>query len=251
MQPNARAMHAAEPAPTSLLALGPDAHRLISALLDNADLPSLRAVCRALRAQSRPPPRALPRAAMLRTPQLVAYAWDLRGFRSPTFPRGEQRRLFRNAARVGNVAVLAWLRGRRCAWDAETCAAAAEGGHQLALRWARERGCAWDARTCSAAAAGGHLAVLQWARAHGCEWDDRVSLAAAQNGHLDVLQWAARYTAGWQHQFTCFIAAQRGHVAVLRWAVENGCPWDPERCAYVAASGGHDRVVEWINADTD
>ena len=64
--------------------------------------------------------------------------------------------------------MLQWARANGCAWDADTCSSAAEGGHLEVLQWARANGCEWNAITCKSAAEGGHLEVLQWARANGC-----------------------------------------------------------------------------------
>ena len=67
-----------------------------------------------------------------------------------------------------SLPLLQWARANGCAWDANTCALAAENGHLDVLQWARANGCEWDANTCSCAARGGHLDVLRWARANGC-----------------------------------------------------------------------------------
>ncbi|CAM9422068.1 unnamed protein product, partial [Hapterophycus canaliculatus] len=131
------------------------------------------------------------------------------------------------AARVGNLALVKWLRGgkKRHPWGPVTCAAAAGGGHLAVLRWLRENGCPWDTSTCSQAAGGGHLSVLQWARLHGCEWHGATCCSAAERGHRHVLRWARESGCPWDER-TCSFAAGGGHLAVLQWARSNGCPWD-------------------------
>eukprot|EP00588_Corethron_pennatum_P020430 CAMPEP_0194332666 /NCGR_PEP_ID=MMETSP0171-20130528/59922_1 /TAXON_ID=218684 /ORGANISM="Corethron pennatum, Strain L29A3" /LENGTH=51 /DNA_ID=CAMNT_0039094613 /DNA_START=21 /DNA_END=173 /DNA_ORIENTATION=+ len=49
-----------------------------------------------------------------------------------------------------------------------TCWGAAKGGHLAVLQWLREKRCPWNSLTCMGAAKGGNLEVLQWAREEGC-----------------------------------------------------------------------------------
>lgn len=203
-----------------LLLLPLDVLRLIGSLVVKEFLPCLRAACRTLRDLTSMPTCAQPRCTMLGSPELAAWAWDQRGFRSAAFPPWEQKKLCESAAGVGSVSTLAWLRLRGCEWDAYTCEAAAWGGHLDVLRWARTRGCDWNSGTTYFAALGGHLTVLQWAREHGCAW----------------------------HSGTCLAAAQGGQLSVLQWAIANGCPWDHEECLHEAVYYRHPRVAEWVLA---
>ncbi len=72
--------------------------------------------------------------------------------------------------------MLRWLRANGCPWNADVCAAAAEGGHFSLLKWARAEGCPWDERVCNQAASNGRLGMLVWARENGgeaCPWSER------------------------------------------------------------------------------
>lgn len=212
--------------PLTLLSLPTDALARIIALTAGADVPALRAAFRAARELL--PPKAVPRSAMLRSPALAAWAWDLPGFRSAKFDEPAQRRLCTMAARTGSVGTLKWLREHGCAWDYRTCEAAADSGDLAMLQWAREHGCGWLSGTVYAAAAGGHLAVLQYARQHGCPWSG----------------------------FTYIVAAAGGHLAVLQWAHENGCEstcrlkeWPNfDQCVEKAEKNGHAHVVAWLQS---
>jgi hypothetical protein len=147
------------------------------------DLPSLRAACRTFRdlvgnlvgerVKRHGKPSGTPRSAMLRTPALAAWAWELPGFRSAA---SGQMELCSLAARGGHLPVLQWLRANGCPWDESTCEEAAGGGHLAMLQWANANGCPWDVSTSTSAAAGGHLDVLQWANANGCPCN-RLSMA--------------------------------------------------------------------------
>ncbi len=151
------------------------------------------------------------------------------------------------AASGGNLAMLQWLREKRCPWDSGTCFDAAEGGHLEVLQWAHANGCPWNEWTCTAAAEGGHLEALQWARANGCPWTDRTCAYAASGGHLEVLQWARANGCPWD-ELTCTAAAANGYLGVLQWARANGCPWNESTCKN-AAHRGHLTILQWARAN--
>lgn len=171
----------------SLLTISADALERIGSLVgEDAHLP-LRASFRAARALLSPPTRT-ERTAMLRTPALAAWAWDLPGFRSAEFLDSEQAKLCALAAGSGSLATLMWLRERGCAWELSTCSSAALGGHLAALQWARDQGCEWCEDVCRSAIRGGHIAVLQWAVRNGCQFDSQGCLyIARQEGRDNML----------------------------------------------------------------
>lgn len=202
-----------------ILQLPGDILARVLAFVGEPSFSCVRATCRALQGLASLPARPQPRSAMLHTPALVAWAWSLPGFRSAAFDEREQRQICKLAARVGNVAVLAWLR--------------------------EQGGCAWDSDTCAEAAAAGHLEVLQWARAHGCDWDGRVSEHAAGRGHLDVLRWARANGCTWSNG-TCTSAAAFGHLETLQWAVANGCPFERADCLSLAEFRCNTELASWL-----
>jgi hypothetical protein len=57
-----------------------------------------------------------------------------------------------------------------CAWDAATCAAAAEAGKLDCLQYLHTQGCPWDSATTCSAVKGGGLDCLKYAHEHGCPW---------------------------------------------------------------------------------
>ena len=113
-----------------------------------------------------------------------------------------------------------------CAWDLDTCWAAATGGQLAVLQYAHQYGCAWSSFTCQAAARGGHLAVLQFANQNGCEWGPEVCSAAAECGNLSMLKWLRQHGCPWDWR-TSHSAATHNHLAILRWARQQQppCPW--------------------------
>ncbi len=104
------------------------------------------------------------------------------------------------AASDGSLQELMWLRSLGCAWDEDTCSAAARRGKIDMLVFCRASNppCPWDVDTCAEAAFEGHFHLLRWLRARGCPWDE--SLVAN--------------------------AARGDHVAIVEWAIDGGCPWD-------------------------
>ena len=153
-----------------------------------------------------------------------------------------------HAAREGHLHVLKWARANGAPWNERTCTGAAAGGHLEMLQWARANGCPWDEWTCYCAADGGHLEVLQWARANSAPWDENTCDGAAAGGHLEVLQWARANGAPWNEN-TCRDAAEGGHLEVLQWARAIGAPWDPMLCKARARNHMHEDVVRWISAE--
>jgi hypothetical protein len=151
------------------------------------------------------------------------------------------------AARSGDVALLARLRADGCVWGASTCSAAAKAGHLEVIQWARANGCYWNDETTRLAARSGHLGVLQWARDHGCPVDRRTCAAAAGNGRLEVLQWLVAVGCVADEE-TCLVAAANGHLEVLQWTHAHGCPWDCH-VTEEAMVGGHLALLKWARAN--
>jgi hypothetical protein len=157
----------------------------------------------------------------------------------------------RMLADVGALRGLQWARAQRppCAWDADTCMRAAQGGHLACLRYAHDEGCEWDARTCAAAAVAGSLVCLRWARQNRCPWDERKTVWYGRR-HLHILQWVldpaggAVDPTGPTSRVICFYAAACGNLAALRWARELGLHWDT-KTVNRAAKNGHAGCLRW------
>lgn len=92
-----------------------------------------------------------------------------------------------SAAVVSDLENLIWLRSRKCPWDEETCARAAQFQKFGGLKWARENGCPWDERVCNFAAHTRHLEMLQWALDNGCEFTSTLVSTAIEAGDHNIL----------------------------------------------------------------
>ena len=131
---------------------------------------------------------------------LFAFALTCRSFREKQKEMEiefvtKSSRAVEDAARLGNVKTLAWLRreGARFESHGRTCSAAARGGHLNALRWLRAQTppCPWSEETCSAAASVGSVKTLAFLRSQDppCPWNEEYTCwFAASNGHLDALK---------------------------------------------------------------
>jgi hypothetical protein len=230
--------------PPLIRALAGDPLSAVLKLVDDADLPCARLVCKAFRGHSSPAQEML-REDFLRTRALAVFAWE----RMPGFVITEDAHgwsMLTIAASVGCAGVLAELvDNRQCELTAYACEAAAEKGHLDALAWLHSRGCPWG-WTCREAACEGHLEVLRYAHVHDCPWDIDVCYFAARGGHLEVLRYAHENGCPWESS-TCGNAAVGGHLEVLRYAHEHGCPLPPGALA-AALHNGHAEVAEYLRA---
>ncbi|KAJ1620235.1 ankyrin repeat-containing domain protein [Pavlovales sp. CCMP2436] len=250
--------------PPLLRDLAGDPLNAVLKLLDDADLPCDRLVCRTFRDHSSPAQKKC-RGNFLRTHALVMFACEsmpgfgkgacalaahkgLLGVLHLLWSRcGWDRDVCHRAAGGGHLEVLRFVHKQRCPWNEFTCRFAAEGGHLEVLRYLHEHGCEWDSRTCRWAARGGHLEMLRYAHEHGCPWNSDTCSSAAERGHLEVLRYAHEHSCPWGFT-TCYEAAGGGHLEVLRYAHEHGCWMDADACLAAAEENGHAEVVEYLHA---
>lgn len=142
------------------------------------------------------------------------------------------------AAKVNNLSVLMWARGRRLSLGRfDYPGGGLAWAPRLPFKYATENGCPMNKWTCARAARGGHLGCLRFAREHGCEWDGMTTSWAALGNHLEVLEYA--YENGCPIDEESSSAAAEGeNLDVFRWLREHGCPWNETTCSE-AAGGAH------------
>jgi len=70
------------------------------------------------------------------------------------------------------------MKGRGCAWDQWTFAAAARGGNLKNVKWPKEQGCSWNDWTFNAAVQNGNDDILEWLKEQGCPWGNGLRIAA-------------------------------------------------------------------------
>jgi hypothetical protein len=96
------------------------------------------------------------------------------------------------AARLGNLALLRWLREeKKFVWNNWTIENAASCGHLHIVKYCMEQKCPpRTEHTCAFAAQYGHLDVLKYLHEHGAPWDWRTCFFARKNNHLECLVYA-------------------------------------------------------------
>jgi hypothetical protein len=70
--------------------------------------------------------------------------------------------------------------------DDHACYNAAAIGDLPMIQWLRARGCPWARNTLRVAALHGNLELLRWARGDGCPWPDDIRVGKE---HTETIQW--------------------------------------------------------------
>jgi len=105
------------------------------------------------------------------------------------------------------------------------CSEAARMGNLALVRWLREvKKFDWNQRTISSAAYNGHLHIVKYCMEQKCPLG--IACAhAAKSGHLDILKYLHENGAPW-NSWTCTFARKYNRPECLLYALENGCQND-------------------------
>eukprot|EP00953_Heterococcus_sp_UTEX-ZZ885_P009893 5794-Heterococcus_DN1.PRE.1 len=148
------------------------------------------------------------------------------------------------AARRGQLAVCQYLVAEQCPSDIQATDAALRGGHFKIVRLLHQNGCPWNPENvCYCAARLGSIEMLQYLQQQGFVFDVTTMCIAAD--HLLVLQYLHAEQCPWDER-VCRSAAGHGHVDTLRWLHEQGCPWDIQEVRCAAASSGDLPVISYV-----
>jgi hypothetical protein len=153
--------------------------------------------------------------------------------------------MFRQAAYLGNLALLHWLHSNGCQWDqGNILANASRGGSVAMLQWLVSVTAPWSERAMTgmlnAAACCDRLAAAQLLRARGAPWpdafasdyEDTIYGVIKQCWSLTLVQWAVASGSDWR-EWKCEdsdadkyrLPNQKQQATdVLQWAHANGCP---------------------------
>jgi hypothetical protein len=95
------------------------------------------------------------------------------------------------AARMGNLALVRWLREvKKFDWNQRTIGSAAHNGHLHIVTYCTEQKCPRGSLTCAYAAAYGHLDILKYLHENGAPWSSWTCYYARENNHLECLVYA-------------------------------------------------------------
>ncbi|PNH07776.1 Ankyrin repeat domain-containing protein [Tetrabaena socialis] len=172
---------------------------------------------------------------------------------------------FKPAARAGHLPVMSWLYDTQLVapeWLVENGTGmltdAARLGSVEMLAWLRERGCVWDDRILIAAAEAGSQEAIEWLVAQGYPTEepggagDDPYIPAALQGDWATLACLHRLGCPWQPSGVAFTSAARwGQVPVLRRLLELGCPVDWQAALGAAEESGDASVWAWLEEQRD
>jgi hypothetical protein len=103
------------------------------------------------------------------------------------------------------------------------CSKAARMGNLALVRWLREvKKFDWSQWTISSAAKHGHLHIVKYCTEQKCPRSELACANAAKSGHLDILKYLHENGAPWDFH-TCAFARENNHLECLNYAKENGC----------------------------
>ena len=106
------------------------------------------------------------------------------------------------------------------------CSEAARMGNLALVRWLREvKKFDWNQRTISSAAHNGHLHIVKYCMEQKCPRSKNACACAAKSGHLDILKYLHENGAPW-NSWTCTFARKYNRPECLLYALENGCQND-------------------------
>ena len=102
-----------------------------------------------------------------------------------------QRYFCGEAARMGNLALVRWLREvKKFDWNVWTINRAAQYGHLHIVTYCTEQKCPRNELACACAAQSGHLDILKYLHENGVPWDFHTCAFARENNHLECLLYA-------------------------------------------------------------
>ncbi|PNH05614.1 hypothetical protein TSOC_008091 [Tetrabaena socialis] len=168
--------------------------------------------------------------AAARSGSLPTVAWLVEVLASQQAGQAGQQHLtplvFSYAVMSGCMELLAWLRQRRCPWDAAAVVLAAQAGSEEMLEWLAAQGSPMPAHNYMpyvVAGQNGDLATMACLKRLGCYWSRAAFEAAVWHG--------------------C-------EPPVLRWLLDAGCPADLGRAAAVAAKvRAGSSAAAWIESE--
>ena len=151
-------------------------------------------------------------------------------------------------ARTNKLELLQWIREeKKCAWDEETSAVAAEQGNLEMVKYCVANRCPINASSCRNAARNGHLECLKYLHEEAeAPWDWKTASEAAENGHLHILEYLVEREYDEFDEYACHNAARNGHLECLKYLHEDvKAPWGSVT-ASEAALNGHLHILEYL-----
>jgi hypothetical protein len=154
----------------------------------------------------------------------------------------EKPALLNRSVRVGNLAVVQFLRSIGYSWNSQTFESAAENGNLDNMKWLYENKCPWGYNSFAYAAKNGNLENMKWLYENKCPWGYH---------SLENMKWLKAQGCPWSYG-TFESAAENGNLENMKWLYENKCPWGYGACATRRrTSYNQDHQGSWVAADRE
>jgi len=151
-------------------------------------------------------------------------------------------------AKTNKLELLKWIREeKKCEWDEETSAVAAEQGNLEMVKYCVANQCPIDASSCRNAARNGHLECLKYLHEDvKAPWGSVTASEAALNGHLHILEYLVEREYDKFDKSACSLAAEYGHLECLKYLHEEvKAPWDCE-AVRMAREFNHSECLQYL-----
>ena len=155
----------------------------------------------------------------------------------------------KKVALTNKLELLKWAREvKKCAWDEETSAVAAEQGNLEMVKYCVANQCPIDASSCRNAARNGHLECLKYLHEDvKAPWDTGTACAAASNGHLHILEYLVEREYDRFVEHACANAAEKGHLDCLKYLHEVAkAPWGSGAAVRSAHRYNHPECLQYL-----
>jgi len=157
-------------------------------------------------------------------------------------------RFCREVAKTNKLKLLKWAREeKKCAWDEETIAKAADQGNIKMVKYCVVNGCPVDEMACVCAAKNGYLRILKYLREEAkAPWDYETATEAARNGHLHILEYLVARKFDDFDENVCHWAALNGHLDCLKYLHETAkVPLDSYAVVF-AHKNNHPECLQYL-----
>ena len=154
----------------------------------------------------------------------------------------------REVAKTNKLELLKWAREeKKCAWDEETIAKAADQGNIKMVKYCVANECPMDEMACVCAAKNGYLRILKYLREEAkAPWDYETATEAARNGHLHILEYLVARKFDDFDENVCHWAALNGHLDCLKYLHETAkVPLDSYAVVF-AHKNNHPECLQYL-----
>jgi hypothetical protein len=150
------------------------------------------------------------------------------------------------AAKVGNLAILRWMK-LHYKFDSGVTAYAARGNQFNVLKWLRKYEAPWDFLTTAYAAKSGNIKMLKWCLDNGCKINEYSIQLSASKGHFNIVKFLYKKYLGDNYYHN--IGAS-GNLEIVEWIIGKLSRYESKLFYQIiyggAAENGKLHVLKWL-----